>query len=220
MSIQGHANLNVLKEKCWECIRLDAQTAKSCAQDKQTRLKESEYRLGVDTEMADKGKIIALCVFILLLIAIYADQNRQDNSTTNTPTNPEKKNRPPGGSDSPIIVPPYVNIGVYEEENCSTVKSSIDWGTMYPGQNKNSTVYMKNEGTTTATPLLSTSNWVFKDENDTVLSQDNVQYFNLTWSYDNTPIEPTQVVQTTLYLYVSFFIANVTSFAFNIIIGW
>jgi len=170
--------------------------------------------------MEDKGKVIAVCVFVLLLIVIYADQNRQDNPTRETPTNPEKKTRPPGGTDSPIVIPPYVNISVYEDENCSTVKANIDWGIMYPGQNKSSTVYMRNEGTTAATPSLSTINWVLEDENDTVLSQDCVQYFNLTWNYQRTPIEPNQVVETILYLYVSPLIENVTSFAFDIFIGW
>ena len=203
-----------------EYIRLDAQTEKSCAQDKQLPLKELEYRLGVDCQMADKGKVIAVCVFILLLMVIYADQNRQDNPTTETPTKLEKKTRPPGGTDSPIIISPYVNISVYEDENCSTVKGNIDWGIMYPGQNKPSTVYMRNEGTAATTPSLNTANWVFKDENDTVLSQDYVEYFNLTWNYDSTPIEPNQVVETILYLYVSPLIENVTSFAFDIIVGW
>lgn len=169
----------------------------------------------------DKGKVVAICIFILALALIYADQNSKDTEPTPLPDNPTKKN-PPGnwGPSTPIIIPPTLNLSVYQDANCTINLATIDWGTMYPGGSKSQIIYVKNTGNGDVAPALYTTNWVFKDYNGTVLSSDYLQYFNLSWDREGIVIKPSEVVNATLTLSISPFITDVASFTFDIYLGW
>jgi hypothetical protein len=175
-------------------------------------------------------KTIALVVAFLLLV--WSAKYYQDHYTIQpSPTNSTKKPMPSwGGPESPIIVPPSPNpelqLGIYVEDpsNVSSpeVLQAINWSAsdpLYPGESRNSSIYVKNEGDVFAFKLnLSTSNWHFQDYNNTELSQDHQQYFNLTWNYDDTVIAVDEVKPLTLTLSISPLIENVTTFSFDIII--
>lgn len=172
----------------------------------------------------DKAKAVAICIFILVLAFIYVHQNSNNDNTESTPQPDDSRNRRTsgfiGGSTTTIIVEPTLSLSVYEDENCTTNFAGVDWGAVYPGENKSSTIYLKNTGDGNVRPTLYASDWVFKDDNDTVLSSDYQQYFNLIWDKEGVTIKPSEVVGATLTLSVSSLVANVTSFGFSIHLGW
>jgi hypothetical protein len=51
------------------------------------------------------------------------------------------------------------NIGVYWDSACTQRVSSIDWGTLIPGQTKTITLYVRNEGNSTIQLVLTTGNY-------------------------------------------------------------
>ena len=90
---------------------------------------------------------------------------------------------------------------------CTTALSSVSWGTLEPGANKQISCYIKNEGNTPITLGLETSNW-------NPLTAAN--YLTLTWNYNNQPINPTNSIAATLTLTVSPSITGITTFGFDI----
>jgi hypothetical protein len=100
-------------------------------------------------------------------------------------------------------------IGVYWDSECIDPVASIDWGMIEPGAIKNVTVYVRNEGNTTATISLSTENWNPANASN---------YMNLTWDYTGQVIDVGEVVQVTLSLSVSNTIEGITNFSFDIVI--
>jgi len=177
-------------------------------------------------------KTIVLVVAFLLLI--WSTKYYQDHYAIEpSPTNSTKKPMPSwGGPGSPIIVPPSPNpnlqLSIYVEDPNSDsppeVLQAINWsasgasGPLYPGESRNTSMYAKNEGDLAFKLNLSTSNWHFQDYNNTELSQDHLQYFNLTWNYDDAVIAVDEVKPLTLTLSISPLIENVTTFSFDIII--
>ena len=108
-----------------------------------------------------------------------------------------------GGSTSTELVK------VYWESSCVNVVSSINWGTLNPGQSKNVAVYVKNFETSPVTLALSTGNWN---------PASTEQYMTLTWDYGNQTIQAGEVLKVTLTLTVSPSITSITDFSFEIVV--
>jgi len=102
-----------------------------------------------------------------------------------------------------------VGVGVYSDSGCTTVLSAISWGTVNPGDVKNYTVYVRNEGTVSVTLSMTVSNW-----NPSSASS----YITLIWNKEKYVLPATQVVQAVLTLSVSSSVSGVTSFSFDITI--
>ena len=100
-------------------------------------------------------------------------------------------------------------IGIYLNDQATSPLTSLNWGTLAPGQNQNITMYIKNEVNTPITLSLQTSNW-----NPT--SAQN--YLILTWNYNDQTINPDQTQQITLTLQVNPNITGITNFSFDITI--
>ena len=100
-------------------------------------------------------------------------------------------------------------IGVYQNSQGTTLLTSLNWGTLEPGQNQTITTYIKNEGNTPITLTLQTSNW-------TPTSAQN--YLTLTWNYNDQTINPNQTQQITITLEVDPNTTGITNFSFNITI--
>lgn len=103
-----------------------------------------------------------------------------------------------------------VGVGVYWDQAATNSVSSINWGFVDPGSNKSSTVYIKNEGNTPASLVLTTSNW-----NPTNAST----YMTLNWDYGGQTLSLNQVIQVKLTLIISGNISGVTNFSFDITIA-
>ena len=102
-----------------------------------------------------------------------------------------------------------IGVGVYWDGTCTEVVSSIDWGTLEPGSNKNFTCYIRNEGNSPSTLSMYTSNWS---------PQNASNYINLSWDYDGQFLNPDEVAQVTFTLSVSASIDGITNFRFDITI--
>jgi len=103
-----------------------------------------------------------------------------------------------------------VGVGVYWEAVCTNRVSSISWGTIEPGSKTNVTVYIRNEGTSSATLSLSTSNWSPASAS---------AYISLGWDYSGKVLSPNEVVQVKLTLSISSSITGITNFSFDITIS-
>ena len=102
-----------------------------------------------------------------------------------------------------------IGVGVYWDSSCSQAVYSIDWGMVEPGSQKNTSVYIRNEGNTNITLSLTTENW--NPENAS-------NYMTLTWDYDNRTLTPNQVIHVTLTLSIRDDVDGVESFSFTIVI--
>lgn len=100
-------------------------------------------------------------------------------------------------------------VGVYWESNCTTPVSLIQWNDLAPGENRSTTVYVRNEGSVTVSLSMKTDHW-----NSTSASS----YIELVWNRDNYRLTSGSVVEAVLTLKVSSNITNVQGFSFDIII--
>ncbi len=101
-------------------------------------------------------------------------------------------------------------IGVYLDSSCSNAVPFVDWGTIEPNSAKNIPIYVRNEGSGTATLTLGTDNWTPSNASN---------YMSLGWDYADQLIGPQEVVQITLVLSTSPNIEGITNFGFDVIIN-
>jgi hypothetical protein len=102
-----------------------------------------------------------------------------------------------------------IGVGVYSNSGCTTVLSSINWGTISPGASANYTIYVENNGTIPVTLTMTTGNW-----NPATASN----YITLSWNTQNYVLAAGSSVQALLTLNVSSSVNGIASFAFNITI--
>jgi hypothetical protein len=102
-----------------------------------------------------------------------------------------------------------VNVGVYQEHDCTHNLTSIDWGTLSPGGSAIKTIYIKNIGTQPITITMTQINW------NPALANGPI---TLSWSPDDTTLNAGQVATATLTLDVSGSISGITDFSFDIVI--
>ena len=102
-----------------------------------------------------------------------------------------------------------IGVTPYSDASCSTPVSSVSWGTLSPGLSSTNIIYLKNEGTSTLTLSLDTTNWY---------PTNAPNYISLDWNYNGQTLAPNQVIQIILTLSVSQTINGIDSFNFEIII--
>lgn len=98
-------------------------------------------------------------------------------------------------------------IGVYWDTNCENRVTSVDWGTLFPGQTQEFEVYVRNECNESLVLDLMTENWL-----PTVVGED----ISLSWDYAGCPICENQVKKMNLVLSVSPKVMTETGFSFDI----
>jgi hypothetical protein len=102
------------------------------------------------------------------------------------------------------------NIGFYSDSACTQSLTSINWGTISPGNSVTRTVYVKNLGTTQVTLSMSGENWTPASANEPI---------TVTWNREGTTIAPNQVATATLTLEVSSSVSGIASFSVDIVIA-
>ena len=102
-----------------------------------------------------------------------------------------------------------IGVRVYWDSSCGDPVGSIDWDLVEPGATKNTTVYIKNEGSAPVTLSLATDNWSPPNAPD---------HISLTWDYGDQIINLDAVIQVTVSLSVSATIEGITTFSFDIVI--
>jgi hypothetical protein len=98
-------------------------------------------------------------------------------------------------------------IGVYWDANCENRVTSVDWGTLFPGQTQEFEIYVRNECNESLVLDLLAENWL-----PTVVEKD----ISLSWDYAGCPICENRVKKVNLALSVSPKITTETSFSFDI----
>jgi hypothetical protein len=102
-----------------------------------------------------------------------------------------------------------VNVGVYNDYGCTQNCTSIDWGSLAPGDQTTKTVYVKNTGTIPVTLSMGTTNWVPSNANT---------YLTLSWNRANYVLAAGSSVSAVFTLAANANAGNVTSFSFNVVI--
>jgi hypothetical protein len=102
-----------------------------------------------------------------------------------------------------------VNVGVYSNSGCTQNLTSIDWGSIYPGNSTTRIIYVKNTGSIPITLSMTTGSWVPSNANT---------YISLSWNRGGTVLSVGQSTSATLTLSATSSAGNITSFSFNIII--
>lgn len=102
-----------------------------------------------------------------------------------------------------------VDVGVYQEWACTNNLTSINWGTLSPGDTVTRTIYVKNIGTAPITLTMTKTNWNPASANGPI---------TLTWDRESTTLDPGYVTNATLTLSVSSSISGITTFNMDIVI--
>ncbi len=81
----------------------------------------------------------------------------------------------------------------------------IRWGAVYPGTSNNVTFYLQSMSNIETILNLDIANWAFKNSDNQIVTgpTNTTTYMNLTWNYNEAPIEPNQTIQVTLTLKIS-----------------
>jgi hypothetical protein len=85
--------------------------------------------------------------------------------------------------------------------------STIDWGSLTPGQTKTVTCYLKSTSTVNSTLSMSTGSWN---------PSSATSYITISWNREAYKIKPSEIVSATLTLVVSQSITGISSFSFTI----
>jgi hypothetical protein len=102
-----------------------------------------------------------------------------------------------------------IGVMVYSDANATDRLTSIDWGIVEPGEDKNVICYIRNEGNFAVTLSLLTENW----------SPSNAsQYITSSWNYDGHSIGLGEIVEVTINLGVSDSVSGITDFSFDVVI--
>lgn len=103
------------------------------------------------------------------------------------------------------------NLGLYSDSGCTTSLSTLDWGTITPGNNQTRTVYVKNTGTGTSLTLsISTNTWNPTTANGPI---------TISWDREGTRLTPGQSIAAVIKLTASSSIVEVTTFSVQILIS-
>jgi hypothetical protein len=99
------------------------------------------------------------------------------------------------------------SIDVYSDVNCMNSLQSIDWGMLSPGDRKNVTIYVRNEGESSTVLALNSSGWT---------PTEAPNFMRISWSYSGSAVGPGQIMIIMLTLTVDPSINGVTNFSVNI----
>jgi hypothetical protein len=99
---------------------------------------------------------------------------------------------------------------LYCDNACSTPLTSLDWGSIKPGDSITKIVYLKNTGTAPLSLNLATANW----EPSTAFGP-----LSITWDKQGTQIAADEVTTAAITLIVSPYITGVSSFTVQIVLS-
>ena len=102
-----------------------------------------------------------------------------------------------------------VNVGVYEDYDCSIRLTEINWGMLEPSSITNKTAYIQNEANVPINLSLTTQYW------DPQIAS---SFIDLNWDYNGSVIAVDDWVEVVFSLTVSPDIASVETFSFTIVI--
>jgi archaellum component FlaG (FlaF/FlaG flagellin family) len=102
-----------------------------------------------------------------------------------------------------------VNVGVYSDSACIQNLTSIDWGTLSPGDSVTRTIYVKNTGNAPIAITMTKINWNPSTANGPI---------TITWNTENWSLGAGNSTAATLTLSISSSISGITDFSVDIVI--
>lgn len=102
-----------------------------------------------------------------------------------------------------------VNVGVFSDSYCTQTLTSIDWGTISPGNSVTKTVYVKNTGNAQITLSMTKASWNPAGANGPV---------TVTWNREGTVLNSEASIAAILTLSVSSGISGISTFSVNIVV--
>jgi hypothetical protein len=103
-----------------------------------------------------------------------------------------------------------LNVGIYQNVDCTETLSNVSWGTVASGTSSNMTVYIRNSGDAAVVLNMTLASW-----NPIAASS----CLTCTWNREGFTLKPKNKVQAVLVLSVSDGTVNVTDFSFVTIIS-
>ena len=104
---------------------------------------------------------------------------------------------------------PTLGLDAYWEQECNNPVSSIDWGTLEPGDQNTSTIYLKNTGNLPLALSMITQNWT---------PTNATTYIIVTWNRENATISVDQVLQADITIEVLTSVIGISDFSLDIVI--
>lgn len=102
-----------------------------------------------------------------------------------------------------------LNVGVYSDSACTQNLTSVNWGTISPGDTVTRTIYVKNIGNDGITLTMTTTNWNPSTANGPIAIE---------WDVEGWDLASGNVHTATLTLSVSSSISGITDFSVEIVI--
>jgi hypothetical protein len=102
-----------------------------------------------------------------------------------------------------------INVEVYSDPACTEPVTSLDWGTLTPGENTSKIVYLKNSGNTPIALSMTVGGWDPLEAGS---------HLSLSWDMEGVSLGEGEPVMATILFSVSPTIKVVHSFSFSIII--
>ena len=156
-------------------------------------MQQSEKESNCTHALLARRKIVALILVASLLITSFMAL--------------QSVFRIPNASGVTVLSP---NIGIYWDAKATLPVSTINWGNVSIGSEKDTTVYVKNLGLNALILSMNTSAW----NPSTVYLK-----MYLCWDYNLKQVQPGGIVKVTLRLFVTPRVTGVKNFSFNINVG-
>jgi len=102
-----------------------------------------------------------------------------------------------------------IGVSVYSDAECTKEVDFLDWGYFQPGESKNFTVYVKNNGTVPMILSHNVQNW-------TPPAAEN--YITFSWDGEAKIVDNGHAIPVTLTLHVAENITGIESFSFELVI--
>jgi hypothetical protein len=102
-----------------------------------------------------------------------------------------------------------IGLEVYEDVNCTQPLSQIEWGFLEPNETAFHVCYVKSVSNINSTLNLTTENWNPANSSN---------YLTLSWNYENSTLQPNEVLEVTFDLHVNSEVSGIDNFSVDIIL--
>jgi hypothetical protein len=132
------------------------------------------------------------------------DESSTDDTSSDSTT-------PDPSEPSPLPPPPEpkVEVDIFKDPDCTILLENFVWGEIDIGGTSTQTVYIKNNGDINLVLTLSSDNYY---------PTNLVDYINLYWDYDGSPIAPGEVFKVQITLLIKSDCPLMDTFSFDVII--
>jgi hypothetical protein len=149
--------------------------------------------------MSKHTKTILLIILLVITIQTFTISALASNNTNGK----GKKGKGQGTGETTSIT-----INIYSDDQCSLPMASISWGMLNAGADKNTTCYVRNEGSAALSLSLKTSNWKPRNAFKAV---------TINWNYNGQPLNPGETTPISIMLSIADR-ADLTNFTVDITI--